>query len=215
MAAQDIRAEVSGRPKHIYSIWNKMRGKHIDFSELYDVRAFRVIVDDVKTCYAVLGIVHDIWTPIPEEFDDYISRPKQNGYQSLHTVVTAEDGRALEVQIRTHEMHHFAEYGVAAHWRYKESGGSNFSAQKYDEKIAWLRQLLAWKNEVTDAVVDQEEVRRDWVEKLKSATLDERIYVLTPQARVIELPSGATPIDFAITCTAMSATAAAGRVWMG
>jgi GTP pyrophosphokinase len=101
------------------------------------------------------------------------------------------------VQIRTHEMHHFAEYGVAAHWRYKESGGSNFSAQKYDEKIAWLRQLLAWKNEVTDAVVDQEEVRRDWVQKLKSATLDDRIYVLTPQARVIELPSGATPIDFA------------------
>lgn len=197
LASLDIKAEVSGRPKHIYSIWNKMRGKAIDFSELYDVRAFRVIVDDVKTCYTVLGIVHDIWTPIPEEFDDYISRPKQNGYQSLHTVVVAEDGRALEVQIRTHEMHHFAEYGVAAHWRYKESGGSNFAAQKYDEKIAWLRQLLAWKSEVTDAVVDQDEVRRDWVEKLKATTLDERIYVLTPQARVIELPNGATPIDFA------------------
>ena len=197
LASLDIKAEVSGRPKHIYSIWNKMRGKALDFSELYDVRAFRVIVDDVKTCYTVLGIVHDIWTPIPEEFDDYISRPKQNGYQSLHTVVVAEDGRALEVQIRTHEMHHFAEYGVAAHWRYKESGGSNFAAQKYDEKIAWLRQLLAWKSEVTDAVVDQDEVRRDWVEKLKATTLDERIYVLTPQARVIELPNGATPIDFA------------------
>ncbi|EJN08119.1 bifunctional (p)ppGpp synthetase/guanosine-3',5'-bis(diphosphate) 3'-pyrophosphohydrolase [Herbaspirillum sp. YR522] len=197
LASLGIRAEVSGRPKHIYSIWNKMRGKSLDFSELYDVRAFRVIVDDVKTCYTVLGIVHDIWTPIPEEFDDYISRPKANGYQSLHTVVMAEDGRAIEVQVRTHEMHYFAEYGVAAHWRYKESGGSNFAAQKYDEKIAWLRQLLAWKTEVTGAVVDEEDVRRDLAEKLKAATLDERIYVLTPQARVIELPSGATPIDFA------------------
>ncbi|HEX7647969.1 MAG TPA: HD domain-containing protein, partial [Noviherbaspirillum sp.] len=137
LAAAGIKAEVYGRPKHIYSIWNKMRGKSIDFSELYDVRAFRVIVDDVKTCYAVLGLVHNIWVPIPEEFDDYISRPKANGYRSLHTVVVAEDGRALEVQIRTHEMHRFAEYGVAAHWRYKEAGGSNFTAQKYDEKIAW------------------------------------------------------------------------------
>lgn len=197
LAAAGIQAEVFGRPKHIYSIWNKMHGKSLDFSELYDVRAFRVIVEDVKACYAVLGIVHNIWTPISSEFDDYISRPKTNGYQSLHTVVTAEDGRPLEVQIRTNEMHHFAEYGVAAHWRYKETGGSNFTAQKYDEKIAWLRQLLAWKNEVTDAVVGQEDVRHEWVEKLKSATLDDRIYVLTPQARVIELPSGATPIDFA------------------
>jgi GTP pyrophosphokinase len=192
-----IYAEVSGRPKHIYSIWNKMRGKSLDFSELYDVRAFRVIVDDVKTCYAVLGIVHDIWTPIPEEFDDYISRPKPNGYQSLHTVVIAEDGRALEVQIRTRDMHHFAEYGVAAHWRYKETGGSRSVGQKYDEKIAWLRQLLAWKSEVVDAVVSEEDTHREWVEKLKSAAIDDRIYVLTPQARVIELPNGATPIDFA------------------
>jgi GTP pyrophosphokinase len=197
LAAAGIKAEVFGRPKHIYSIWSKMHGKSLDFSELYDVRAFRVIVDDVKTCYTVLGIVHNIWTPIPSEFDDYIARPKPNGYQSLHTVVTAEDGRPLEVQIRTSDMHHFAEYGVAAHWRYKESGGSNFSAQKYDEKIAWLRQLLAWKNEVADTVVSQEDVRHEWVEKLKTATLDDRIYVLTPQARVIELPSGATPIDFA------------------
>lgn len=197
LAAADIKADVFGRPKHIFSIWNKMRGKSLDFSELYDVRAFRVIVDDVKTCYAVLGLVHDIWTPIPEEFDDYISRPKSNGYQSLHTVVVAEDGRALEVQIRTQEMHRFAEYGVAAHWRYKESGGSGFAAQKYDEKIAWLRQLLAWKSEVADAVVGQEDMQREWVEKLKSAALDDRIYVLTPQARVIELPNGATPIDFA------------------
>ena len=197
LSAAGVKADVFGRPKHIYSIWNKMRGKSLDFSELYDVRAFRVIVDDVKTCYTVLGLVHNIWTPIPEEFDDYISRPKQNGYQSLHTVVIAEDGRALEVQIRTQEMHRFAEYGVAAHWRYKESGGSGFAAQKYDEKIAWLRQLLAWKSEVADVVVGQEDMRREWVEKLKSAALDDRIYVLTPQARVIELPNGATPIDFA------------------
>ncbi|MEN3363051.1 MAG: pyrophosphokinae [Burkholderiales bacterium] len=197
LAGAGIKADVFGRPKHIYSIWNKMRGKSLDFSELYDVRAFRVIVDDVKACYAVLGLVHNIWAPIPDEFDDYISRPKQNGYQSLHTVVIAEDGRALEVQVRTREMHRFAEYGVAAHWRYKESGGSNFAAQKYDEKIAWLRQLLAWKSEVADAVMAQEDMRREWVEKLKSAALDDRIYVLTPQARVIELPNGATPIDFA------------------
>lgn len=197
LAAAGIKAQVFGRPKHIFSIWNKMRGKSIEFSELYDVRAFRVIVEDVKTCYTVLGLVHNIWTPIPKEFDDYISRPKQNGYQSLHTVVVAEDGRALEVQIRTHEMHHFAEYGVAAHWRYKESGSSNFAVQKYDEKIAWLRQLLAWKGEVADAVVGQEDLKREWVEKLKATALDDRIYVLTPQARVIELPKGATPIDFA------------------
>ncbi|MCC2960344.1 bifunctional (p)ppGpp synthetase/guanosine-3',5'-bis(diphosphate) 3'-pyrophosphohydrolase [Massilia sp. IC2-278] len=191
-----IKAEVSGRPKHIYSIWNKMRGKDLDFSELYDVRAFRVIVPDVKTCYSVLGLVHNIWTPIPKEFDDYISRPKPNGYQSLHTVVTAEDGRPLEVQIRTQEMHNFAEYGIAAHWRYKESGGSNFKGEKYDEKIAWLRQLLAWKSDVADAVAG-EDVQKEWVEKLKATTLDDRIFVLTPQARVLELPVGATPIDFA------------------
>ena len=198
LAAASIRAEVSGRPKHIYSIWKKMRGKQLDFTELYDVRAFRVIVADVKTCYTVLGVVHNIWTPIPKEFDDYISRPKSNGYQSLHTVVTAEDGRPLEVQIRTQEMHNFAEYGVAAHWRYKEEGGSNFKSQQYDEKIAWLRQLLAWKSDVVaDAVAGQEDLQREWVEKLKSATLDDRIFVLTPQARVIELPQGATPIDFA------------------
>ncbi|MBC7860887.1 MAG: bifunctional (p)ppGpp synthetase/guanosine-3',5'-bis(diphosphate) 3'-pyrophosphohydrolase [Burkholderiaceae bacterium] len=197
LAQAGIQAEVFGRPKHIYSIWNKMRGKELDFSELYDVRAFRVIVADVKTCYTVLGVVHNIWTPIPKEFDDYISRPKPNGYQSLHTVVTADDGRPLEVQIRTNEMHSFAEYGVAAHWRYKEEGGSNFSGQKYDEKIAWLRQLLAWKSDVAESVVGQEEIQREWVEKLKSATLDDRIFVLTPQARVLELPVGATPIDFA------------------
>jgi len=197
LAAAGIKAEVSGRPKHIYSIWSKMRGKELDFTALYDVRAFRVIVADVKSCYTVLGLVHNIWTPIPHEFDDYISRPKPNGYQSLHTVVAAEDGRPLEVQVRTQEMHNFAEYGIAAHWRYKEEGGSNFKGQKYDEKIAWLRQLLAWKTDVTDSVAQPEEQQREWVEQLKATTLDDRIFVLTPQARVIELPQGATPVDFA------------------
>jgi GTP pyrophosphokinase len=197
LAAAGVKAEVSGRPKHIYSIWSKMRGKELDFTALYDVRAFRVIVEDVKSCYTVLGLVHNIWTPIPHEFDDYISRPKPNGYQSLHTVVAAEDGRPLEVQVRTQEMHNFAEYGIAAHWRYKEEGGSNFKGQKYDEKIAWLRQLLAWKTDVTDTVAKPEDAQREWVEQLKATALDDRIFVLTPQARVLELPQGATPIDFA------------------
>jgi GTP pyrophosphokinase len=197
LSAVGVHAEVSGRPKHIFSIWKKMKGKDVDFDELYDVRAFRVIVDDIKDCYTVLGILNNLWTPIPKEFDDYISRPKPNGYKSLHTVVIVDDGRPLEVQIRTREMHQFSEFGVAAHWRYKETGGSNFSAQEYDEKIAWLRQLLAWKTEVADVVVGQEELQREWVEKIKAASLDDRIYVLTPQARVIELPNGSTPVDFA------------------
>lgn len=198
LAAAHIRAEVSGRPKHIYSIWRKMRGKALDFAELYDVRAFRVIVPDIKDCYTVLGIVHNLWQPVPKEFDDYISRPKPNGYKSLHTVVIGDDGRAFEVQIRTQEMHRFAEYGVAAHWRYKEAGTRAYSGQisaseKYDEKIAWLRQLLAWKDEVEG----EQGASKPW-EQLRQATLDDdHIYVLTPQARVIALPQGATPVDFA------------------
>ncbi len=191
-----IKAQVAGRPKHIYSIYNKMRGKSLDFSNLYDLRAFRVIVADVKTCFTVLDIIHRLWTPILKEFDDYISRPKPNGYQSLHTVVVAENGQPFEVQIRTEEMHRLAEFGVAAHWRYKETGGSSFVAQRYDEKISFLRQLLSWKTEVGDAVAE-EGSHKEWTEKIKSATLDDRIYVLTPQARVIDLPRGATPIDFA------------------
>jgi GTP pyrophosphokinase len=197
LVAAGIEAKVYGRPKHIYSIWNKMRGKSVNFSDVYDVRAFRVIVSDEKTCYSVLGILHNIWTSIPQEFDDYVSRPKPNGYKSLHTVVVADDGRAMEVQIRTFEMDQFAEFGVAAHWRYKERNEGTVSGHQYDEKIAWLRQLLAWKTDVTGAVAAQEESRRDWVEKLKAANLDDRVFVLTPHARVLELPLGATPIDFA------------------
>ncbi|MCA8093526.1 bifunctional (p)ppGpp synthetase/guanosine-3',5'-bis(diphosphate) 3'-pyrophosphohydrolase [Burkholderia anthina] len=200
LAEAHIPADVSGRPKHIYSIWRKMRGKELDFSELYDVRAFRVIVPDIKDCYAVLGIVHHLWQPVPKEFDDYISRPKPNGYKSLHTVVIGDDGRAFEVQIRTQDMHRFAEYGVAAHWRYKEAGtrgyGGQFSASdKYDEKIAWLRQLLAWKDDVEDGT----EVSGDqaWAQLRETSLDDDHIYVLTPQARVIALPQGATPVDFA------------------
>lgn len=180
-------AQVFGRPKHIYSIWNKMRGKSVTFDELYDVRAFRVIVNDVRQCYTVLGLLHHLWQPIPKEFDDYIARPKGNGYQSLHTVVVAEDGQPFEVQIRTQEMHQFAEYGVAAHWRYKEAGNKSLVANNpYDEKIAWIRQLFAWKNEVSN-----------WGDELKDAVLDDRIYVMTPQARVVDLPPGSTPVDFA------------------
>ncbi|MGN0918130.1 MAG: RelA/SpoT family protein [Oxalobacter sp.] len=193
---EGIKAQVAGRPKHIYSIYNKMRNKSLDFSNLYDLRAFRVIVSDVKTCFTVLDIIHRLWNPILKEFDDYISRPKPNGYQSLHTVVVAENGQPFEVQIRTEEMHRLAEFGVAAHWRYKETGGSSFVAQRYDEKISYLRQLLSWKTEVGDAVAE-EDSHKEWTEKIKSATLDDRIYVLTPQARVIDLPRGATPIDFA------------------
>lgn len=200
LAAAHIQAEVSGRPKHIYSIWRKMRGKELDFSELYDVRAFRVIVSDIKDCYTVLGIVHHLWQPVPKEFDDYISRPKPNGYKSLHTVVIGDDGRAFEVQIRTHEMHNFAEYGVAAHWRYKEAGargyGGQFSASdKYDEKIAWLRQLLAWKDDVEDG--GGAAGGKAWAQLRETTLDDDHIYVLTPQARVIALPQGATPVDFA------------------
>ncbi|MDR0379932.1 MAG: bifunctional (p)ppGpp synthetase/guanosine-3',5'-bis(diphosphate) 3'-pyrophosphohydrolase [Candidatus Accumulibacter sp.] len=180
-------AEVYGRPKHIYSIWNKMRRKGVDFSEVYDMRALRVIVGEVKECYTVLGIVHDLWTPLPEEFDDYISNPKRNRYRSLHTAVRCPDGRALEVQIRTREMHEHAELGVAAHWRYKE--GARDSANGYDEKIARLRQLLVWKDEVPDS--------SDWVRHYKEAALDETVYVMTPKGHVVDLPRGATPIDFA------------------
>ncbi|MCL2876927.1 MAG: bifunctional (p)ppGpp synthetase/guanosine-3',5'-bis(diphosphate) 3'-pyrophosphohydrolase [Betaproteobacteria bacterium] len=187
LATAGIQAEIQGRPKHIYSIYNKMRSKKIDFSEVYDIRALRVLVDEVRDCYAALGIVHQIWQPIQNEYDDYISRPKGNNYQSLHTAVLANDGKALEVQVRTHAMHRHAELGVAAHWRYKE--GMGISGNEYDDKIALLRNLLSWRDEVACS--------SQWAEQSKLVSLGDTIYVLTPQGRVMDLPRGATPIDFA------------------
>ncbi len=181
-----IKGDVTGRPKHIYSIIKKMKSKHLDFNELYDVRAVRILVDDVKDCYAALGLIHNLWQPIPGEFDDYIARPKSNNYRSLHTAVSGPNGLAVEVQIRTLEMHQYSELGVAAHWRYKEGGKSD---AKFDEKIAWLRQILAWKDEVADS--------GDLLEQFKSELFQDKVYVLTPQGKVIDLPKGATPIDFA------------------
>jgi GTP pyrophosphokinase len=186
----DVAGEITGRPKHIYSIWNKMRTKELDFDQLYDVRALRVIVPEVKDCYTALGVVHNLWQPIPREFDDYISRPKGNLYQSLHTAVLGPAGKTLEVQIRTQAMHRQAEYGIAAHWRYKEPGemrGKSGKAETaFEQKIAWLRELLAWRDEVSD-----------WRKTTRQANLDDTVYVLTPQGKVIDLPAGATPVDFA------------------
>jgi GTP pyrophosphokinase len=184
----EIKGEVTGRPKHIYSIIKKMKSKRLDFNELYDVRAVRILVDDIKDCYTVLGLIHNLWQPIPGEFDDYIARPKSNNYRSLHTAVSGPRGLALEVQIRTVEMHQHSELGVAAHWRYKEGGKSD---AKFDEKVAWLRQILAWKDEVADS--------GDLLEQFKSELFQDKVYVLTPQGKVIDLPAGATPIDFAYT----------------
>lgn len=181
-----VAAEVYGRPKHIYSIWNKMHRKGLAFDELFDVRALRIVVDTVQDCYTALGYVHQIWSPIPSEFDDYISQPKGNDYRSLHTAVHCEDGRALEIQIRTHEMHQHAELGVAAHWRYKEGARSGGD---YDDKIALLRQLLNWREEIGDS--------RDWQKQYREAALDDTLYVFTPQGRVVDLPVGSTPVDFA------------------
>jgi GTP pyrophosphokinase len=189
----NLSAEVTGRPKHIYSIWNKMRLKQLDFSDVHDVRALRVIVPTPADCYSVLGVVHDLWEPIPKEFDDYISRPKGNNYQSLHTAVIGPGGRTLEVQIRTEAMHRQAEFGVAAHWRYKEAKKASKAEGKFDDKIAWLRELLAWRDEIADGSGS------GWAEKTKKASLDDTIYVLTPQGKVIDLPIGATPVDFAYT----------------
>jgi GTP pyrophosphokinase len=190
VARAGIRAEITGRPKHLYSIYSKMRAKSLDFSEIHDASGLRVLVEDLKDCYAVLGIVHNLWAPIPREFDDYISRPKANLYRSLHTAVIGPEGRTLEVQIRTHEMHRDAEVGVAAHWRYKEGAARNRGkSDPADERIAWLRQMLAWRDEIVDA--------SDWKQQFEQAVVDDTVYVLTPQGKVIDLPQGATPVDFA------------------
>ena len=183
-----IEAEVSGRPKHIHSIINKMKRKQVEFGELYDVRAVRILADDIQNCYAALSVVHELWPPIASEFDDYIANPKGNGYRSLHTAVSGPRQLALEVQIRTHDMHNDSELGVAAHWRYKENKKSDAG---FDDKIAWLRQILAWKAELADSGSLQEQ--------FKNELLQDRVYVFTPQGKVMDLPKGATPVDFAYT----------------
>ncbi len=182
---EGINAHITGRPKHIYSIYTKMQAKGRDFDQIYDVRGVRIIVKEVRECYHVLGIVHSLWRPIPGEFDDYIAMPKDNLYQSLHTAVVCLDGKPLEVQIRTEEMHQVAEYGIAAHWRYKEGG----KRDDLEAKVAWLRRATDWREEVQDA--------RQFVDSMRSDVFTERIYVFTPKGDIVELPQGATPVDFA------------------
>ncbi len=183
-------AEVYGRVKHIYSIWRKMQKKHLDFYEVYDVRAVRILVPTVRDCYAVLGIVHSLWQHLPREFDDYIARPKENGYQSLHTAVVGPDRKMLEVQIRTFEMHEDAELGVCAHWQYKEGAGKRGRGD-HDNRIAWLRQVLEWHDELGDAGL------ANVVANLRDESGSERVYVFTPDGHVVDLESGSTPVDFA------------------
>ncbi|MDR2872124.1 MAG: bifunctional (p)ppGpp synthetase/guanosine-3',5'-bis(diphosphate) 3'-pyrophosphohydrolase [Xanthomonadaceae bacterium] len=183
-----IDGEISGRPKHIYSIWRKLQKKQRSLDQLYDLRAVRVLVNDLAACYAVLGIVHELWTPISSEFDDYIARPKANGYRSLHTAVIGPEGRTVEVQIRTHEMHAQAELGVAAHWRYKEGGKG--AEKAFDRKITWMRQLL---EQSADGSRDGEGLAG----ALDAELAEDRVYALTPKGEVIDLPSGSTPLDFA------------------
>ena len=191
LAAQGIAAEISGRPKHIYSIWRKMQKKQLPLDRLYDLRAVRVMVEDVAACYAALGVVHALWAPVPGEFDDYIARPKPNGYASLHTAVVGPEGRTLEVQVRTGEMHEQAELGVAAHWRYKETGGSaagKGAGRAFERKIAWMRQLLEQAGDGRDEGL---------AGALDAELVEERVYALTPRGEVVDLPQGATPLDFA------------------
>jgi len=216
LASAGIEADIAGRPKHIYSIWKKLQRKGDDIASLYDIRALRVLVKDVAACYAALGIVHSLWPPLPSEFDDYIARPKGNHYQSLHTAVVGPEGKTLEVQIRSHEMHEHAERGVAAHWRYKEDGAAvpsrsrgrkpgsarsdpgrppasaEFSIgadQSFDRKIAWMRQLLEAKDEADDD--------SGLLAGFRTEILEDRVYLLTPQGKVMDLPRGATVLDFA------------------
>ncbi|MEJ2485024.1 MAG: bifunctional (p)ppGpp synthetase/guanosine-3',5'-bis(diphosphate) 3'-pyrophosphohydrolase [Anaerolineales bacterium] len=182
----DIKAQVTGRPKHIYSIHKKMRQKGLAFDAIRDVRAVRILVANVPTCYSVLGLIHTKWRPIPGEFDDYIAAPKDNFYQSLHTAVIFDDGKTLEIQIRTQEMHENAEYGIAAHWRYKEGAPRD---ENYESRIMWLRQVMEWMQEVDDA--------GEFVDSMKTDVFSDRVYVFTPNGDIIDLPAGSTSIDFA------------------
>lgn len=186
LAQEGIQAEVSGRPKHIYSIFTKMRRKGIPFENVMDVRAVRIIVEDLSNCYQVLGLIHNHWRPVPGEFDDYIAAPKDNFYRSLHTAVIFDDGRPLEVQIRTKEMHENAEYGIAAHWRYKEGKPHD---KDYERRVVWLRQLMDWMQDVDDA--------GQFVDTMKTDVFSDRVYAFTPRGDIIDLPAGSTAIDFA------------------
>ncbi|AXV21959.1 MULTISPECIES: GTP diphosphokinase [Aeromonas] len=184
-----VDAEVYGRPKHIYSIWRKMQKKHLEFNELFDVRAVRVVTKRLQDCYAALGIVHTQFHHIPREFDDYVANPKPNGYQSIHTVVVGPEGKTVEIQIRTDQMHQDAELGVAAHWRYKEGAQVGGKANTFEDKIEWLRKLLAWQEDLSES--------GSLLEDLRSQVFEDRVYVFTPKGDVIDLPAGATPLDFA------------------
>ena len=187
LQANNIDADVKGRAKHIYSIWAKMQKKGLEFDQLFDVRAVRVLVNSIQDCYAALGLIHTNWKYISGEFDDYIATPKENNYKSIHTAVIGPSGKVVEVQIRTHEMHEYNELGIAAHWRYKE--GRNDTDQAVNNKILWLRQLLEWKDEVADA--------SEFVDRVKDEVFEDRVYVFSPKGKVIDLPYGSTPIDFA------------------
>jgi GTP pyrophosphokinase len=186
LAKAGLEGEVTGRPKHIYSIHKKVTQKDRGLDTLFDIRGVRILVKDVKDCYAALGLVHSLWMPLPREFDDYIAKPKANGYRSLHTAVVGPDEKVLEVQIRSYEMHQHCEYGVAAHWRYKEGVSADAG---FDERIAWLRQILDWKDGLSDVA--------DLAEHFRTGLFEDSVFVLTPQGRVIDLPKGATPVDFA------------------
>ncbi|NMP29956.1 GTP diphosphokinase [Thalassotalea sp. M1531] len=188
LEAMNVKGTVYGRPKHIYSIWKKMQKKSLDFEQLFDVRAVRIITDQLQDCYAALGVVHTNWKHLPNEFDDYVATPKSNGYQSIHTVVLGPEGKSVEIQIRTEQMHQDAELGVAAHWRYKE-GSAHGKTSGFDEKVEWLRKILQWQEDVSES--------GEVLDELRSQVFEDRIYAFTPNGDVIDLPVGATPLDFA------------------